>query len=124
MTCLSEESLEEGSRQHVPGNGISDGGEDPVQLSQRGLAVSLLARNAVNKLLGQSLLLHQAAGTEPTKSDLHTHSADDRLELCQNWILMLSLSNPYSWMPATVVSDTGAGIGSQLLFIGQVRCTS
>ena len=29
---LSEEALEEGSGQHVPGNGVCDGGEDPVEL--------------------------------------------------------------------------------------------
>lgn len=27
------------SRQHVPGDGVGDGGEDPVELSQRGASV-------------------------------------------------------------------------------------
>ena len=61
QVCLSEEALEEGSGQHVPRNGIRDGSEDPVELSQGGFAVRLLARDAVNELLGEPLLPHEAA---------------------------------------------------------------
>ena len=59
-TCLSKEALEERSGQHVPGNGIGDSSEDPIELPQRSLSVSLLARDAVNELFGQPLLPHQA----------------------------------------------------------------
>ena len=69
--CLSEEALEEGPGQHVPGNGVSDGSEDPVQLPQRGFAVSLLAGDAVNQLLGETLLAHQAPRAEPAQGHLH-----------------------------------------------------
>ncbi len=68
--CLSEEALEEGSGQHVPGNGVSDGREDPVELSQGSFAVCLLARDAVNQLLGQPLLPHETAGAEPAQGHL------------------------------------------------------
>ncbi len=37
----SEQLLEHGPRQHVPRNGVCDGGEDPVELAQGGLAVGL-----------------------------------------------------------------------------------
>lgn len=37
----SEQLLEHGARQHVPRNGVGDGGEDPVELAQGGLAVGL-----------------------------------------------------------------------------------
>lgn len=59
--CLSKQALKQGSGQHVPGNRVCDGGEDPVQLSKRCLAVCLLARDAVNELLSQPLLPHEAA---------------------------------------------------------------
>ena len=69
---LPEQALEERAGQHVPGNGVGDGGEDPVQLAQRRLAVSLLAGDAVDQLLGQALVPQQAARAEPAQRHLHT----------------------------------------------------
>ena len=60
QACLSEEALEEGAGQHVPGNGVCDGREDPVQLSKRRLAVCLLARDAVNGTMPEQELDNHA----------------------------------------------------------------
>jgi hypothetical protein len=43
LTDRAEELLEQGAWQHIPGDGVGDGGEDPVELTQRGLAVRLWA---------------------------------------------------------------------------------
>ena len=67
---LPEEALKEGPRQQVPGNGVGDSCEDPVELAQGGFAVGLLARNPVDVLPGQALLPHQAAGKEPPQRHL------------------------------------------------------
>ena len=73
-TCLPKKALEEGARQHVPGNGVSDGGENPVELPQRCLPVCLLAWDAVNQLLCQPLLPHQTSLAEPPQSNLQSRS--------------------------------------------------
>lgn len=47
---LSEELLEEIGRQHVPGDGVSDGREDPVEFAERRLAVVKATRNLLDRL--------------------------------------------------------------------------
>ncbi len=51
---LSEEALEEAARQHVPGDAVCDGGEDPVELAQGRLPVRLLPGYPVYELLCQA----------------------------------------------------------------------
>ena len=67
---LAEEALEEGSRQQVPGDGVCDSSEDPVELAQGGLPIGLLARDAIHQLLGQALRAHQAAAAKPPQCHL------------------------------------------------------
>lgn len=51
---LSEQFLEECPGQAVPGNGVCDCCEYPVQFTQRCLAVSLTARDPIYQLLGDA----------------------------------------------------------------------
>ena len=67
---LPEQALEEAARQHVPGDGVGDGGEDPVELAQGSFSISLLAGDAVDELLGQPLRAQQAARAEPAQRHL------------------------------------------------------
>jgi hypothetical protein len=47
---LAEEAMEEWSGEHVPGDRVRDGCENPIELAQRRLPVILLPRNQVRKL--------------------------------------------------------------------------
>ena len=69
-THRSEQLLEERAREHVPRDGVGDGGEDPVELPQGGLSVRLPPRDAVNELLSQAVVAQQAAAAEPAQSHL------------------------------------------------------
>ena len=68
---LSEELLEEGSGERVPCDCVCDGCEDPVELSQWGFAVRLLAWYAVNQVTGEAFAAQQALGAEPAQRHLH-----------------------------------------------------
>lgn len=72
---LSEQPLEQRSRQHVPGYRVGDGGEDPVQLAQRGLAIRLLARDAIDEFLGDALVAEQAPRAKPAQGHLQVEGA-------------------------------------------------
>lgn len=67
---LSEEALEEAAGQHVPGDAVGDGGEDPVELPQGRLPVRLLPGDPVYELLRQPLRLQQRPRAEPPQGDL------------------------------------------------------
>ena len=53
VSHLSEQLLEGGARQAVPRDGVGDGGEDPVELAQRGLAVRLAPGDPAACRVGQ-----------------------------------------------------------------------
>ena len=72
MADLTEQLLEQGPGQGVPGDGVSDGREDPVELPQGGLAVRLLAGDAVDQVPSQPLAAEQALGTEPAQGHLQS----------------------------------------------------
>lgn len=62
--------MEEGPGEAVPRDGVGDGSEYPVQLSQWRFAVGLLAGNAVDELLVQALRPQQASAGEPSQRHL------------------------------------------------------
>mmetsp|Transcript_21798 Transcript_21798/g.47157 ORF Transcript_21798/g.47157 Transcript_21798/m.47157 type:complete len:110 (+) Transcript_21798:336-665(+) len=45
---LAEQPLKQWTRQHVPGNGVGNGGEDPIQLPQRSLPIVDLAGDGID----------------------------------------------------------------------------
>ena len=51
---LAEELLEEVAVEHVPGDGVRDGGEDPVELAHHGAPVGDLAGYALEHVEGEA----------------------------------------------------------------------
>mmetsp|Transcript_26849 Transcript_26849/g.63729 ORF Transcript_26849/g.63729 Transcript_26849/m.63729 type:complete len:470 (+) Transcript_26849:3155-4564(+) len=67
---LSEELLEERPREHVPGDGVGNGGEDPVELPEECFPVCLLPGDAVDLVLREALVLQERPRAEPPERDL------------------------------------------------------
>mmetsp|Transcript_9983 Transcript_9983/g.37715 ORF Transcript_9983/g.37715 Transcript_9983/m.37715 type:complete len:424 (+) Transcript_9983:5891-7162(+) len=78
---LSEEPLEERAGQGVPGDGVRDGGEDPVQLPKRCLPVVQPPRDLVNEVLGDACHAHLIRLHESAKRHL-----DRRGQACREEI--------------------------------------
>lgn len=81
-TDLAEEPLEQIPRQTVPGDGVRDGGEDPVELAEHRASVVQLAGNLVDQF--QRHLGHQPRRVlqhEPAERNLYTNSLKFRQEL-------------------------------------------
>lgn len=69
---LPEEPLEERPRQHVPRDRIRDGGENPIELPQRRLAVALLPRDGVGESgVEPRLGAKRRVEAEPPEGHLH-----------------------------------------------------
>lgn len=75
---LSKEALEQAAGQHVPGDGVSDGGVYPIEFPKRRLAVSLLPGDPIYELLCQALCLQQGARAEPPQRYLSNSSYLDK----------------------------------------------
>lgn len=56
------------SRQHVPGNGVGDGREDPVQLSERSSPVVESARNSATTQHNTDGSVSAAANSTPYRT--------------------------------------------------------
>lgn len=81
---LAEQPLEQGPGKDIPGNRVSDCGEDPVELPHGGLTVGLLARYSVHQLFCEALALQMGPSTETVKRSLHQSSCT--LAHARSWL--------------------------------------